>query len=330
MTTHSARTPAPPARTTAPAARTSTPSARIAEDIRHLISSGDLSPGDKVPSTRRITQEWGVAMATASKALAALAQEGLVRAVPGVGTVVVGATGSAPQHDRTPGGLTRARVVRTALAIADAEGLATLTMRRVATDLGVSTMALYRHVPGKADLVHLMSEAAFAERPLEGPRATVGPPGWRAQLTYAAHWLWQMYERHPWMAQAMASLTRPTAAKEAMRYTEWVLRALNGQGLSPYEMLHTHLTLFGHVQGLAAALELENRALQDTGMTGEEWMASNEPRAEAIQASGAYPILGGLFQQDEFELDLDTLFAFGVDRILDGVQALISRNNSAC
>jgi hypothetical protein len=94
-------------------------------------------------------------------------------------------------------------------------------------------------------------------------------------------------------------------------------------------MLHTHLTLFGHIQGLAAAIELENRARQDTGMTPEEWMASNEPRAVAVQASGGYPILGGLFEQDEFELDLDTLFSFGVERILDGVQMLISGKRKA-
>ncbi|MFI5802595.1 TetR/AcrR family transcriptional regulator C-terminal domain-containing protein [Streptomyces sp. NPDC051561] len=309
---------------------TATPSAsaRIADELRRRISSGDLSPGDKVPSTRRITQQWGVAMATASKALAALAQEGLVRAVPGIGTVVVGPAGPSARHDRTPGGLTRTRIVRTALVLADTEGLATLTMRRVATELGVSTMALYRHVPGKADLVHLMSEAVFAERPLEGPGGD-GKGEWRSELAYAAGWLWQVYVRHPWMAQAMASLTRPNAAPEAMRYTEWVLRALSGQGLSSHEMLYAHLTLFGHVQGLAAAIELENRARQDTGMSPEEWMASNEPRAEAVQAAGGYPILGRLFEQDEFELDLDTLFEFGVGRILDGVEVLISRKRKA-
>ncbi|MFF0741229.1 TetR/AcrR family transcriptional regulator C-terminal domain-containing protein [Streptomyces sp. NPDC004111] len=315
---------------TTPSPRTPGPSVRIADDIRRRIARGDLSCGDKVPSTRRITEEWGVAMATASRALASLAQEGLVRAVPGVGTVVVDARSApAARYARTSGGLSRAGVVRTALAVADAEGLATLTMRRVATELGVSTMALYRHVPGKAELVHLMSEAVFAERPMESPRARDGEPGWRTQLSCAAHWLWDVYVRHPWMAQAMASLTRPTAAPEAMRYTEWVLRALDGQGLGPHEMLHAHLTLFGHVQGLAAAMELENRARQDTGMTPEQWMASHDQRADAVEVAAGYPVLGRLFERDEFELDLDTLFSFGVERILDGVQVLISRRAKA-
>ncbi|MCX5204587.1 TetR/AcrR family transcriptional regulator C-terminal domain-containing protein [Streptomyces sp. NBC_00237] len=305
-----------------------TPSARVADAIRRRISSGELAPGDRVPSTRQITREWGVAMATASRALAALAQEGLVRAVPGVGTVVaepspVTRGNSAQAH--APGALTRERIVRTAVALADTDGLATLTMRRVATELGTSTMALYRHVPGKADLVHLMSEAAFAELPLR----SAGLNGWRPRLTHAVRGLWQMYVRHPWMAQAMAALTRPTAAPHAMRYTEWGLHALSGQGLTPSEMMHVHLTLFGHVQGLAGTLELENRARQDTGMTPEEWMATQEPRAEEVQASGDYPILDSYFERDGFELDLDSLFAFGVERILDGVAVLIARKSRA-
>ncbi|CAM5263642.1 GntR family transcriptional regulator [Streptomyces spiroverticillatus] len=315
----------PPAAAPAAPAVPATPSARIADAIRRRIASGDLSPGDRVPSTREITREWGVAMATASRVLALLAQEGLVRAVPGVGTVVAPpTTGTRPAHAPAPGALTRERIVRTAVALADAEGLGTLTMRRVATELGTSTMALYRHVPGKADLVHLMSEAAFAERPLGSP--ALG--GWRARLTYSTRWLWRMYVRHPWMAQAMAALTRPQAAPHAMRYTEWVLHALSGQGLTPSQMMHVHLTLFGHAQGLAGTLEQENRARQDTGMTSEEWLATQEARAAEVQAAGGFPVLSSYFEQDGFELDLESLFTFGVERILDGVAVLISRTNA--
>ncbi|HEX8628679.1 MAG TPA: winged helix-turn-helix domain-containing protein, partial [Catenuloplanes sp.] len=64
------------------------PYARIVADIRARIVAGELRPGDRAPSTRQITRQWGVAMATASKALAALRQEGLVHPARGVGTVV--------------------------------------------------------------------------------------------------------------------------------------------------------------------------------------------------------------------------------------------------
>src|ERR1700731_1676706 len=66
------------------------PYAQIAAELRDQIEKGTLAPGDRVPSTREITQRWGVAMATATRALAALRQEGIVRPIPGVGTVVAG------------------------------------------------------------------------------------------------------------------------------------------------------------------------------------------------------------------------------------------------
>lgn len=74
----SAPNPVPPA----------APSLRIAAELRRRIETGELRPGDRVPSTRAITAEWGVAMATATKVLTALREAGLVRAVRGVGTVV--------------------------------------------------------------------------------------------------------------------------------------------------------------------------------------------------------------------------------------------------
>lgn len=122
-------------------------------------------------------------MATATKALAVLNQEGLVRAVPGVGTVV-----AEPARERlsTPHlGFTRNRVVRAAVALVDSEGLAALSMRRVATAFGVSTMALYCHAPSRGELVRLMSESVF-----NGDPPGLRPSGWRAQLEREARWLW--------------------------------------------------------------------------------------------------------------------------------------------
>ncbi|MFB6779372.1 TetR/AcrR family transcriptional regulator C-terminal domain-containing protein [Streptomyces sp. NPDC056352] len=297
---------------------TEPPYLRIAGDLRRRIASGELAPGDRVPSTRRITQEWGVAMATATKALTTLNQEGLVRPVPGVGTVVA-ETGR--ERNTAPGHrLTRERIIRAAIVLVDAEGLAALSMRRVATEFGTSTMALYRHVPNKGELIRLMSEAVFSGGPSGPP-----PADWRPRLEREARWLWGQYEQHPWLARAMAALTRPMASPHAMQYTERALSALSGLGLTPDQMIHVHLTLLGYAQGVAMAVELESQARQDTGMTAEEWMTSNEPRMEAIQTTQSYPVLSTLFDQDGFELDLGTLFEFGLARMLDGLESLLDR-----
>ena len=134
------------------------PYRRIVDHVRHRIAAGELRPGDRIPSARQLTRDWDVAIATATKALGVLRQEGLTAVRPGIGTVV-----AEPRRRASEGELTRERIVRAAIAIADAEGMAEVSMRRVATGLGVATMSLYRHVPGKDDLVLLMIDAALGE-----------------------------------------------------------------------------------------------------------------------------------------------------------------------
>src|SRR5215469_15474933 len=113
----------------------------IAAELRTRIDSGELAPGMRVPSTRAIVDEWGVAMATATRVLTELRQEGLVRAVPGVGTVVDGGRrparpAPAPRrHGAADMALSADRIVAAGVAIADAEGLAAVSMRRVASEL---------------------------------------------------------------------------------------------------------------------------------------------------------------------------------------------------
>jgi DNA-binding transcriptional regulator YhcF (GntR family) len=298
---------------------TEPPYLAIAAEIRRRILAGRLAPGDRVPSTRAITREWGVAMATATKALAALRQEGLVRVEPGVGTVVVD-----PKRTRhsTTSTLTRTRIVRTALDLADTEGLNAVTMRRLATLLDTSAMALYRHVPGKGELVRLMTDEACGEVPL-GPV----PADWRQGLERAARWLREVYARHRWMAQVMASLSRPVLSANAMAYTEWVLGVLWETPLSPSQKLHAHLTLFAFVQGLAMADDLEEQARLDTGLSDDEWMEQNEPRFDAMQSGGPYPLLDAIAHDGGFELSLESLFEFGLRRTLDGIAALIDETS---
>jgi AcrR family transcriptional regulator len=280
-------------------------SARIAEEIRRRITSGELKAGDRVPSARQITQAWGVAIATATKALAMLRAEGLVRAVPGIGTVV----------DQ---GLSKERIVAAALAIADSEGLAAVSMRRLAHELGVATMSLYRYVPGKDDLVMLIADAAFAEDKLPA----TPPYGWRARLEVVARLQWKIYHKHPWLAGAM-SITRPQLVPNGMAHTEWTLQAIDGLGLSPEMSLVVAVTVIGYVRGVAVSLEMETQAEQDTGLSNDAYMAAQEAQFRAVSAGGAFPTLARMSVQPEIDLRLDTLFEFGLARLLDGLATFL-------
>ncbi|MCF3177761.1 TetR/AcrR family transcriptional regulator C-terminal domain-containing protein [Streptomyces sioyaensis] len=303
------------------------PYRRITDEIRRRIDTGELVPGDRVPSTRRITQEWGVAMATATKVLTTLRQEGLVRAVPGVGTVVAEpasarAAGAAAPRERRPRetdrGLSRESVVRAAVRVADAEGLRALSMRRVAAEFGVSSMALYRHVAGKDELVLLMAEAAFAGIELPEP----APDGWRARMEAGARLQWELYRRHPWLAQYL-SITRPQPMPRAMALIEWTMARVTG--IDPVTLIHMAITLLNHVLATAAGFEDDLEAEQETGLDQNQWMAAMEPVFEGILTSGSYPMYAGISRADDDVVNLESIFEFGLARLLDGMATLIDR-----
>jgi len=311
------------------------PYAQIAAELRDQIEQGALAPGDRVPSTREITQRWGVAMATASKALAALRREGIVHPIPGVGTVVghrqpargrpvaltPPATPSGPAAVRRRGAsdprLAPGRIVAAAMAVADAEGLAGLSMRRVATEIGVATMSLYRHVADKDDLLLKMMDAAFGEcRFPDDP-----PEGWRDRLELAARTLWAMFQRHPWLAPAL-SVTRPQPIARGLACAEWVLSALDGRGLDSSTMLTIHITLVNYVRGTAVNLELEADAEAASGLNSEEWLDTQGPALRAIVEAGPFPVFERVTATD-YDFNLEDLFEFGLQRLLDGLTALI-------
>jgi AcrR family transcriptional regulator len=316
--------------------RSDPPSVRIVTEIRRRIASGELREGDRVPSARQITREWGVAIATATKVLTALRQEGLVRAVPGVGTVVDASEpppelrpeprpatpprASRRRQEREPDReLTRERIARAAIGIADAEGLAALSMRRIATELGVATMSLYRHVPGKDELVALMADIVLGDDEFPEP-----PPGWRARLEVVARTQWAIYRRHPWLAPTL-SFTRPLLAPNGVAHTEWALSAVDGLGLTSATMLHIAIMLANYVRGTAVNFESEAEAERETGISDEEWMESQNAAFAAMLASGPFPTFSRLVAHDnEIDFDLDSLFDFGLRRVLDGIELLIT------
>ncbi|MEV0309773.1 TetR/AcrR family transcriptional regulator C-terminal domain-containing protein [Nonomuraea fuscirosea] len=299
---------------------TTPPHARIAADIKRRVAEGRLRPGDRVPSTRQLARDWNVALATAAKALTLLAREGVVVAEPRVGTVVARGRGqkarpaASSEHD-----LTRQRVVRAAVELADADGLAELTMRALADRLGVATMSLYRHVGGKDDLVVLMVDAGIAEFALPGGQ----PDDWRTGLETIARLQWAAYRAHPWMA-GLSSITRPVPSPALLRHTEWAMRALAGSGLDAETRMYVQITLYGYVQGIAANIEKERRAQAATGVTADEWMDEQGDELRWIGESRNYPAFVQLLDDlGEFDLDLDRLFEFGLGALLDGLTPMI-------
>lgn len=289
----------------------------IAAELRRRIEAGQLKPGERVPSTRALVRDFGVAMATATKALQVLQQERLVHPSPGVGTVVGPPPRALRRTAQPVGDLNRDEVVRTGIAIADAEGLAALSMRRIAAELGVSTMALYRYVGGKDALVVQMVNEAIGAFPLEE-----APSGWREAITAVARVHWAAYRRHLWLASAI-SLSRPQLVPQLLPHTDAVLRALRGfepRRLDKGAALSAMISLFAYVRGVALVMEAEAQAEQDTGVTADEWVVGQGDQLAAMIAMGNLTAFRELLADGfDYEYDLDRLFEFGLEVFLDGL-----------
>jgi AcrR family transcriptional regulator len=264
-------------------------------------------------------------MATATKVLATLRQEGLVRPVPGVGTVVSDDRPALPGRPpaspkQPPAGAPRGaeRIVAAAIRVADAEGLGALSMRRVAGEIGGAPMSLYRHVADKDDLLLQMMDTVFAQTRLPDPP----PDGWRPRLEVAARTLWAMFRAHPWLASAL-SLTRPQVLPAALPYTEWLLTALGGHGLDLSTTFTAYLTLINYVRGTAVNLEAEAEAEAASGLSSEEYLDTQEAEFWSTLPPGEFPMFERLVSES-YDFSLDQIFEFGLQRLLDGLEKVLA------
>ncbi|MGB2570058.1 TetR/AcrR family transcriptional regulator [Micromonospora citrea] len=221
---------------------------------------------------------------------------------------------------RKGGDLSVERIVRAAVEVADTEGLAALSMRRVAERLGVGTMSLYTHVPGKGELLDVMLDTVYGEtaRPQD-----VG--GWRARLEQIARENWALYLRHPWLLQV--ATTRPPLGPNVTAKYEYELRAVEGVGLTDLEMDAVITLVDGYVHGAVRGAVEAAQAAQRTGMTDEQWWRAHAPYLEKVMDPQRFPTAArvGTAAGQEYQGPSDPAraFEFGLARILDGVAVLI-------
>ncbi len=229
---------------------------------------------------------------------------------------------AAPARGRGPKpGLTVDRIVAAAIDLADTEGLAALSMRRVAERLGVGTMSLYTYVPSKADLIDVMYDAACGPASAEVPG-----DGWRARLAAIARTAWELYRRHPWMLQVMA-MARPPLGPNSIAAYDRDLRAVDGIGLTDLEMDSVVSMVSVYVQGAARTAVDAAGSERDTGMTDAEWWDTYGPLLAKVFDASRYPLAARVGaaagEANQSAYDPEHGFEFGLARILDGIEALV-------
>jgi AcrR family transcriptional regulator len=232
----------------------------------------------------------------------------------------------APASGRGPKpGLTVDRIVAAATELADAEGLAALSMRRVAERLGVGTMSLYTYVPSKAELIDVMYDAACRPAPETGDDTSDGD-GWRPRLAAIARANWDLYRRHPWMLEVMA-MARPPLGPNSIAVYERDLRAVDGIGLTDLEMDSVVNLVSVYVQGAARTAVDAAGSERDTGISDAEWWDTYAPLLAKVFDASRYPVAArvGAVAGEAYQAAYDPVhgFEFGLERILDGVEALV-------
>jgi AcrR family transcriptional regulator len=241
---------------------------------------------------------------------------------------IAAAVSRAREHGSRPGGrargLTRADIVDIAVAVADAEGTAAVSMRRIAKDLQVGAMSLYWHVESKEELHQLMLETVQAEIEAQAPSGD-----WRADLAAYARNTRAAMHRHPWAIDYIGA--GPPSGPQDARNADRLIGALDGLGLDIMTTIWVLMTLSTYVMG-ATLREIQevrwHRAAEET-MSGMPEGDIAEALAEfdrRVRGSGRYPYLAKVLDvgiDPDAPETRDERFEFGLSCVLDGIAARI-------
>lgn len=224
-----------------------------------------------------------------------------------------------PRHLR---GLSRADIVTTAVAVADAEGADAVSMRRLAREMRVGAMSLYWYVSSKDELNQLMLEQVQAEAQAPEPTGD-----WRADLRAFACNSRAALLRHPWVIDFLG--VGPPAGPNDARNADRLLGALDGLGLDTGPIVLIAMTVGTYVIGATLREVQEARWQEATDemratMTRDEIDARREDLFRQVVKSGRYPHLAAVLDagiDPDAPETRDERFEFGLDCLLDGIAA---------
>ncbi|MEU7336186.1 TetR/AcrR family transcriptional regulator C-terminal domain-containing protein [Streptomyces sp. NPDC007074] len=218
-----------------------------------------------------------------------------------------------PPDRPVPAPLSRDRIVRAAIRLADADGLDAVSLRKVATALDVRPMRLYGYIAGKEELLDLMVDVVHAEiRPAGDGRREV--------LRSLAESTRRAAHAHEWLADLLGG--RPQLGPQALATGESVVAALDGVDLD--DIMPVVAAVNAYAIGAVRREIAERRAERATGMDERRWQVALGPYLERTFATGRFPVLATVVR-DAAHLDADRTFRLGLDCLLDGIEARIAR-----
>ncbi|WP_199619541.1 TetR/AcrR family transcriptional regulator [Paenibacillus alkalitolerans] len=222
-------------------------------------------------------------------------------------------------------GLTVKKIVATGMEIAGAEGIEELSMRKVADRIGVGTMSLYTYVPGKAELLDLMLDAAYEDLYDAAAISSILNNNWRQALHFIAKTNWDLFRKHPWILDLTGG--RPVLGPHTTMKYDTELRALEGIGLTDIDMDASLCLVLMHVESCARLAVNIKDTQQKTGMDENEWWLSHAPTLQRLIDPARFPVasrVGEAAGQAHLGAqNPDYAYMFGLERIMDGIGMLI-------
>lgn len=223
------------------------------------------------------------------------------------------------------GELSVGKIVDAAVGIADREGLSAVSMSRVASSLGFTTMSLYRYIKSKDDLLMLMTEAVCD---VSIPEESEGK-GWREQLREYVETCIRLMRAHPWFTDI--PIMGVPITPNNLKMVDWPLRILRDLPLSEYEKMSTVLLISGYSRFYGVIMRDMDRAIE-SGASPDSF--SGLMYGEALRQlvtpesyPALYPIVAaGVYTEDDGNKgEAQNDFDFGLERILDGIELHVSR-----
>lgn len=206
--------------------------------------------------------------------------------------------------------LSRTRIVDAAIELADTDGLAGLSMARLADKLGCGTMSLYRHVATKDELQMLMTSVAVG-----APPAVAGRDDWQAAVSEWADGLWEVYHRHPWILAVTAAY--PPVDPGQLAWLDAGLAALSSARLAEHHKVAAVMAVLHYTRG-AAALDIDATRSKQAPFTAQ---------LHELVESERFPALSAAVRAGAFDGDGDRMADFhsGLRQLLDGVRTRIEK-----
>ncbi len=224
-----------------------------------------------------------------------------------------------PPDRPVPSALSRDRIVAAAIGIADAEGLAAVSIRKVAAELNAGPMRMYTYLSTKEELLDLMADAVYGEIPL--PRSA--GQDWREALRTLADRTRRAARRHEWFADLLGG--RPLLGPNALAHLEASLAALaDAPGFEDIDtVVRVRDAVNAYVIGAIRNEITERRAERDTGLDKEQWQLASSDYLNRVIASGRHPMLAKVVR-DARDRDADTKFDTGLEYLFDGIAARLA------